>query len=98
MNLELHGQSNAYNHFTLLVYANEANFAVERKENSIITNVTTSTQSKIKHLSDINRNIQVRKFMFDISRKYLDMKSPVFKDTGVIERPEGIRFIYPTEY
>lgn len=95
------GKPNAYHHCTLLVNVNKANLSsiLERKENGIVTNATTSVRSPIKNLFDINRNIQTDKLLSAIGWEYLRTKALVLEDGkyDLVEQQKGFKFINPTE-
>ncbi|XP_029168266.1 lipoyltransferase 1, mitochondrial [Nylanderia fulva] len=94
------GKPNAYHHCTLLVDVNKSNLSsiLERKENDIITNATTSTRSTIKNLSDINRNIQMDKLLSAIGWEFMRTKALVLED-GIydLRQQKGFQYINPTE-
>ncbi|XP_012064507.1 PREDICTED: lipoyltransferase 1, mitochondrial [Atta cephalotes] len=95
------GKLNAYHHCTLLVNVNKANLSsiLERKENSIVTNATTSIRSPIMNLIDINRNIQMDKLLSAIGWEYLRTKALALEDGryDLVEQQKGFKFINPTE-
>lgn len=95
------GKPNAYHHCTLLVNVDKTNLSsiLERKENGIVTNATTSTRSPIMNLLDINRNIQMDKLLSAIGWEYLRTKALVLEDGryDLVEQQKGFKFINPTE-
>ncbi|KYN41765.1 Lipoyltransferase 1, mitochondrial [Trachymyrmex septentrionalis] len=95
------GKPNAYHHCTLLVNVNKANLSsiLERKENGIVTNATTSIRSPIMNLIDINRNIQMDKLLSAIGWEYLRTKALALEDGryDLVEQQKGFKFINPTE-
>ena len=95
------GKPNAYHHCTLLVDVNKTSLSsiLERKENGIVTNATTSTRSTIKNLSDINRNIQMDKLLSAIGWEYMRTKALVLEDGryDLLQQQKGFQYINPTE-
>ncbi|XP_072743997.1 lipoyl amidotransferase LIPT1, mitochondrial [Anoplolepis gracilipes] len=95
------GRPNAYHHCTLLVDVNKTNLSsvLEKKENGIVTNATTSTRSTIKNLSDINRNIQMDKLISAIGWEYMRTKALVLEDGryALVQEQKGFQYINPTE-
>ncbi|EZA56287.1 hypothetical protein DMN91_010138 [Ooceraea biroi] len=95
------GRPTAYHHCTLLVDVNKAylSSALERKENDIITNATTSVSSSIKNLYDINRNVRMDKMISAIGWEYLRTKALVLEDGryDLVEQQKGFQFVNPTE-
>ncbi|KYM95171.1 PREDICTED: lipoyltransferase 1, mitochondrial isoform X2 [Cyphomyrmex costatus] len=95
------GKPNAYHHCTLLVNVNKANLSsiLERKENGIVTNATTSIRSPIMNLIDINQNIQMDKLLSAIGWEYLRTKALTLEDGryDLVEQQKGFKFINPTE-
>lgn len=95
------GKPNAYHHCTLLVDVNKTNLSsiLERKENNIVTNATTSTRSTIKNLSDINRNIQMDKLLSAIGWEFMRTKALVLEDGryDLVQQQKGFQYINPSE-
>lgn len=95
------GKPNAYHHCTLLVDVNKTNLSsiLERKENDIVTNATTSTRSIIKNLSDINRNIQMDKLLSVIGWEFMRTKALVLEDGryDLVQQQKGFQYINPSE-
>ncbi|XP_012528925.1 lipoyltransferase 1, mitochondrial [Monomorium pharaonis] len=95
------GRPNSYHHCTLLVNVNKDNLSsiLERKENAIVTNATTSTRSPITNLSDINQNIQMDKLLSAIGWEYLRTEALVLEDGryDLVQQQKGFKFINPSE-
>lgn len=95
------GRPNAYHHCTLLVNVNKVNLSsvLEKKENNIDTNATTSIRSSITNLCDINRNITMDKLISAIGWEYLRTKPLSLEDGryNQVEKQKGFKFINPTE-
>ncbi|XP_076755810.1 lipoyltransferase 1 isoform X1 [Xylocopa sonorina] len=95
------GRPNAYHHCTLLVDVNKTalSLALERTQNNIETNATTSMRSPIKNLIDVNRHIRMDKLITAVGWEYLRTKALVLEDGGqdLIQRQKGFQYINPTE-
>lgn len=95
------GRPNAYHHCTLLVGVDKdnLNLALERKEDDIITNATTSVYSPMKNLLDVNSNIGIDKLITAIGKEYLRTNALVLKDGGykLLQKQMGFQFINPSE-
>lgn len=96
------GTSNAYHHCTLLINVNKANLnsILERKENDIVTNATTSTHSAIMNLSDINPNIHMKKIIACIGWEFMRTKALVCEDGqyDFVQQQKGFQYINPNEH
>ncbi|EFN76616.1 Lipoyltransferase 1, mitochondrial [Harpegnathos saltator] len=95
------GRPNAYHHCTLLVGVDKSNLklALERKENNILTNATTSISSPIKNLNDVNPNIKMDKLITVVGKEYLRTNALVLEDEGHVLSEQQMEFqlINPTE-
>ncbi|KZC11943.1 Lipoyltransferase 1, mitochondrial [Dufourea novaeangliae] len=95
------GRPNAYHHCTLLVNVNKSalSLTLERKEDGIETNATSSTRSPVKNLIDVNSHICMNKLINAVGWEYLRTKALVLEDGGqdFIQCQKGFQYINPTE-